>query len=147
MKNYAVSVIVTTTQMRLAELSEILGVEGDPGSYDIGTRRRTIRNPEQTLNSDATWIMYSEEEKDATLDEHIESVLGRVPLARISDERLPPDVEATLRIGVFFNTPMSSVWLKAEHVRVLGENGMDIDIRCYPCNDDEPEDSDSEKEA
>lgn len=148
MKRFKVSVVVTTSQMRLAELSEILGLEGDPGSYDIGTRRRTLRNPEQTLNSDTAWIVFSEEDEDAILDKHIDSVLGRFPLSRIGDGSLPVDAEATLDIAVFFDTPMSTVWLTAEHVRVLGEHGMDIYISCYPCNDsEESDDSDSEEEA
>ena len=135
MKEFKVSVIVTTAQMRLAELSEILGREADPGSKDIGTRCVTVRNPLGYTLSDSEWKLFSEEDEDATLDKHIESVLGRFPLSRLGDGVLPADAEATLNIAVFFDTPMSSVWLKAEHVRVLGEHGMDIHISCYPCSD------------
>lgn len=126
MNNYMVSLDLTTTAMNLQELAAIIGINGDPGSHDVGSPRPGNREWRATVLSIGSLVP-----PNAPLDEHLESILRRNPIPRASGV-LPADSRLTLNIGVIFNTADCSIRLPAKTLQAFGNQGINLNVHCYP---------------
>jgi hypothetical protein len=126
MKQYMVSFDVNSAQATLQELATVLG-EPDPVSKDKGTERISGKVWER-----ARWIMESKAGKSASLEEHLEALLVRIPLEKLNDGSLPDNCGLLMSIGVLYDTYTGSLRVPPEVLERLGEYSIALEVAWYP---------------
>jgi len=141
--SYGVTIDVETAQLSLAALTARLGIEPDEGSRDRGSRRRRYPgraggDERPAVWATTRWVLASGKPSSASLAEHVEDVLSRVPLAELRRPGvLPEDAELTLDIAIFHESIPCSIDVPSEVLARLAELRMDLRISCYPCAESE----------
>lgn len=124
-----VSVDVVTREAGVAEISGILGIPGSPSSHNKGDKRGFKGD----VWNVTTWKLESGLEGGRPLREHVDQLLPRV-LPAITRERatLPNDCRVWLSIGAIFHTATCGISLSADHLKLLSDTGIGLEVTAYP---------------
>lgn len=128
MKTLAVSLDVMTRLCRLSELERALDVPGDHGSHDIGS----VGVLNRRIREESLWRMFSSVPEDASIDDHLTSLVDRYPPGKFALRSLPLDADVSLAVGVFFSSAMCTVIFSRQLLEVVNSYGARLWISAYP---------------
>lgn len=120
MTEYSVTFHASTNLASLEELSDILG------ETTIGADRESYGYVE--------WRMESSVARDATLDEHLESLMSQLPVEKLNDQSLPEDCEMRIDIAAFFDDANCIVRVPLGWLDLFVQYGIELEFTCYPCD-------------
>lgn len=132
MKEYLVSIDVTSDQMSLQEITELFGIEAGPDSRNKGSADALGRFYAQT-----EWKVNSELPNKALLTEHFAFPARRFDLAELRNRRLPEGARAFINIGVLYDSAYCSIEIGSDWLQTFASFGFGLNISCYPCEDDD----------
>jgi hypothetical protein len=134
MVSYLVWLKVVTSSLSLAQLSDWLEMQGSYGSHDKGhlAPGRTKRPYVDTL-----WGLASLAPKDASLDDHLQSIWGRVPKVLFAErDARPGDCILWLDIAMYYPVDkllFPTVEIAPAWIERFGQILAGIEVTQYAC--------------
>jgi hypothetical protein len=126
MKEFSVSLVITSPSLSLDELSSRLGRVNSPGSHNRGDPRPIKRSWAKTV-----WYLDSGAPKDAPLEQHIADLERQFPASQLL-QVLPDGCTVLIDVAIFFDTFNGSAHLSSSAVEVIRRYGAALEVTCYP---------------
>lgn len=134
-KKFLVSFEIASHAYWLADLTAQLGVSPGPTSRERSVDARTGRT------RPTVWKIESKAPEDASLEQHLESVLSSLDEAdRLGLAKLRNDTDAYMSIGILAPGPMGSAIIPASYIKGMSLLSLDLEVVCYFCENDESND-------
>lgn len=128
MKGFAVSLDVMTGSCRLSELERALDVPGDHGSHDIGS----VGVLNRRIREESLWRIFSSVPEDASIEDHLASLVDRYPPGEFALKSLPSDADVSLAVGLFFDSAMCTVIFSQGLLEIVTAYRARLWISAYP---------------
>ncbi len=134
LNRFDVSLVVTSRNLSLAELSQRLGREAQSGSHDKDSLR--LKRAPWGIS---IWRQNSED-SDKPLLERCFEILANIP-PKYAELRAvaPEDITASLDIAIFFPTAYVNLPLPHSLIDELAKKRIGLEITGYPVSDDAPQ--------
>ena len=140
MKEYLVSLEIITKDYSLHELEELLDLNADYSSYNIGDIGIGGHISDYTA-----FKLHSRINRAADIAEHLSNIHSLISENKVLYmEKIPANCSVILNIGLLFDSLTFSFSIPPDHWRWMGENNIGMEITYYPCSDDSDEDDSDE---
>jgi len=132
MREVKVSLVITSANLRLSEISAKVGHAHSSGSHDRGTSSLPGGKP----FNETIWRMDSTEPESAPLEKHFASIGSQIPAKSIIDSGLlTGDARCFFDIAAFFDDAMCSIDIPKICLKTVERYGAEISVACYPVDD------------
>src|SRR5208282_1030138 len=136
MKELMVSLDICTKSLTLAELSSRIGCPSSSNSHNRGDPRlspdKNIKN--KMIWPETVWRLASSARKEASLEEHLESLVAQCVPGRLSGRGvLTADCTTWITVGVLFDSANASVSLGQKALNIISAYKANLEVSCYPC--------------
>lgn len=139
MREIAAALILRTPSATVAEITAALGVEPSAGvnrgDLPFGGRRKHFQKP----YSETSWILRSEEGEEATLIQHLSTIVRTISPQRLREARanLPLDLRAEVDIAVFHDGQTGHIGFDEDSLQVVHEYAATLNVTTYYSSEEE----------
>jgi hypothetical protein len=132
MKEFMVSLDITTPSLTLAELSSRLGRPCSSGSHNAGDPRPSPE-PTERVWSETVWRLNSGACKADPLEKHLESLSVQLPpRILLQPGVLVEDCVVWISVGVLYDSYTVGISIGRAALDMINSYGAILDIACYP---------------
>ena len=131
MKEYSVFLDVVSTELRLQDLTERIGMKPSDSAHDLGSPR-ILRGGVWT---ETVWRLESDAPETAPLEDHCRNVLTQARSGGVLEAiHHLQGIRALINIAAFFDTAMCTVTIPAVCLEALRDYPLGLEVTCYPAD-------------
>lgn len=138
MTEITVALIIRTESLSLSELTAAVGATPSrghsKGDVRFGGRQKLFQAPLRHTS----WILRTDEEATAPLQDHLRELAAEVPPERLQEarHRLPDDVTVEIDVGVFYDGQAGHIEVAPESLDIVKAYGATLLVTSYYCEEE-----------